>query len=62
MKAKMTLIVPVYIWEGETSKRVDAKKNFVCRNFDDLQNLFSTLYDASEVGSKLLLEVDKEEE
>lgn len=62
MKAKITMLINDYAKVGDEYKMVEVKKHFVCRNFDDMQNLVATLYDASEVGSSLTLRFDKEEE
>lgn len=59
LKIDMKMVVTTYVKVGDDYQSVEATKRFVCRNYDDLQNLFLTLVEASE--DTLKLSIDKKE-
>lgn len=57
---KIKLEVSDFVEVNGEYKRVTANKKFSCTNWDDLQNLFSTLVDASD--GDVVLTISKTEE
>ena len=59
LKIDMRMVVTTYAKVGDEYQSVEATKKFVCYNYDDLQNLFLTLVEASD--DTLKLSIDKKE-